>query len=370
MSWFDRLLRRKPPSPPRGQDIAAERTNWLHDVRADARAGQISHPNTAYRTPVLPRRPAYTAETLAQQTVTFVDALFAAGSLDDQSYPVCDAWLGAILRQQWDSIARKFHQDLHEIAARRSQVFANLRETELALAQIALGLRIVDHSMWLSRNALLTEQGGTRAWEVERQPDAFATAPIFAPGTRTLHPDEAPRLGVDYAFLVDHDRAPVWRLRAPLQIVLVGPCPAGADAVLRQTVEAIQPWCQLPLEIGPPQPAHRADDEPLDGQIAVGYSDDATVEDGHLGRGSATVRGREHVHGQVLLRTAPHNDPSAPQAKSVMLHEMLHALGIGHCQEGLDEVMTPAQGGRTSLGRGDQAATRAIRVAWETAVPS
>ena len=336
----------------------------------DPRSGQVRFPNTS-ATDVLPsRRSPYTSEELNRQVIEFVDALHDAGSLDDQSYRACDRWLGSVLRQQWDTVARKAEQDLLMICARHSQERANLHETEIAIHQTALDLRIVDHSVWLSRNFLLTEVGGTRAWEVERGPERFEIHPIFAPGleggdgTPVAGSSDEARLGIDYSFLITPDAPPVWKLTAPLRLVLAGPCPEGAGKVLREAVDIVRPELVVPLEIAAP----RADESPTGGaapgEIVIRYAVEAPAREGHLGHGSSASVGDFHISGEVSLLDVPQNAPHSTSALSVMLHELMHALGVGHCADGLDEVMTPTSRDRRALGRGDRAALRAIRVVW------
>ena len=121
-----------------------------------------------------------------------------------------------------------------------------------------------------------------------------------------------------------------------------------------------QRGCPLALR----RPRHR-DQRDADGTISVYYGD-------HLMFGNPEVAGVGGVaaypnglvlRGSVTLKPGQITSfPGDPWSRSLSLHELMHAVGVGHAADHRDEIMTSRrmQRFRTELGAGDRFALHAV----------
>lgn len=166
--------------------------------------------------------------------------------------------------------------------------------------------------------------------------------------------------GRDYSFLSRVNGLPVhWACETPIFLDLRGPSPAGAALALSRSVDLLRDASGLDLRVGEPTPGGNA--------ITIRYAPAGTTAGvlslaagPELGVGGPTWSARDGVirSGEVLIRNdTPVTDPLTPTGRRVLLHELGHALGLGHSTHGVPEVMSPTTGDGDSdqLGRGDLA---------------
>lgn len=342
-------------------------TTLLHDQRSDARRAGITHPNAVTVVPHTGRRTPFTSAELERTVVEMIDAAVDAGSLDDAGLRFTEGWLLDVAHQEWGRI------DAHSRAQERSwhaiygQQRTEIRRTLERLRAIQADLRSADASYVSARDTLLGWPG-TTPWTPPTSVRTDHGADIVAdlPPVRPTSSTSPVRRGIDYSFLLVRSRdVPVWALDGPLSVHLVGPAPEGADALLQRVVGQVTKVSALPLRYAAPL----ASSDPADtGTITVSYVNDLQTDGtpevaNTLGVGGARSVNGTLVQGTVHLLRCPENDPTRPSAHHVMLHELLHALGLGHCAPGRPEVMCPTGTERTELGRGDREALSQIRVA-------
>jgi hypothetical protein len=165
--------------------------------------------------------------------------------------------------------------------------------------------------------------------------------------------------GIDYSYLRTTDGRPDhWSCAEPIGVGLSSDAPAGAVGEVRSAIARIVAVSGLPLQY----------DTSADPEIAVSYVPAATVRR-IGGDGDAVGVARTQTDGSGLYRSAtvhiagddPVNAPGSTTAAVVLLHELMHAVGLGHATA-TDEVMAPVLDPRAAadLGAGDVAALRTV----------
>lgn len=130
-----------------------------------------------------------------------------------------------------------------------------------------------------------------------------------------------------------------WPCGTEIHVKLLGPAPAGAEQLLHDAVATLAGLSGLRLNTG----TTTAGDE---NSINVRYQPTLPGNEAAdvVGLGGATwssPSGRI-THGDVWIKnTSPDNTPGTPYAREVMLHELMHALGIKHAPDGSTEIMAP-----------------------------
>lgn len=138
--------------------------------------------------------------------------------------------------------------------------------------------------------------------------------------------------------------------------------PPGSEGDLIWAVDTLAIASGLPLRYAGPGTGDQRD---ADGTISVYYGDHpmfsnpevagvggvAAYPNGLVLRGSATLK-----PGQIT------SFPGDPWSRSLSLHELMHAVGVGHAADHRDEIMTSRrlQNFRTELGAGDRFALHAV----------
>lgn len=175
-----------------------------------------------------------------------------------------------------------------------------------------------------------------------RQPLAHAVGPVE---------------GADYSVMAVVDGVPVrWRCDHEIPVRLVGPAPDAAGRLLKQVVRQVIRASGLPLVYA----AHNlawSDSVFLEGELTVRYVDPdvrqapglAFQDDDAVGRGGPTW-GNDGVitAGHVAIRTdepfTGDTSPASSYGRSVLLHELIHAVGGDHAADDTGSVMAPGSG--------------------------
>lgn len=164
--------------------------------------------------------------------------------------------------------------------------------------------------------------------------------------------------GVDYAFARARADGPIvhWPCDTPIRVALDASAPAGAEHDLATAIARTREASGIPLLLAASGGAV---------EIKVRYAargeaagdPDLPISDGEvLGRTLTSTVGDQISRAVIVIRSDhPLTTPGTDSGLSILLHELLHAVGLDHGQDGADEVMTPRyQADRPALlGRGD-----------------
>ena len=131
--------------------------------------------------------------------------------------------------------------------------------------------------------------------------------------------------------------------------------PPGSEADLAWAVETVARASGLDLRYAGPGAAH---DREGYGAISVTYGDHPAFLAGGVGgvSGPTVWDGGRITRGSVTLRPDQIGAAAGDAwTRSLTLHELLHAVGLGHAAQQRPEVMAPSSGPvpRTALGPGD-----------------
>lgn len=231
-----------------------------------------------------------------------------------------------------------------------------------ALDPARLGARVVDDRRRLPRGLVI---GGIAllviaviaAAIVVTAVGAHAAAPT-SPAASSSRASASLVEGRDYSYLEKTDARPDrWSCDTPIDVGLAAGAPSGASAAVRTAVERIAALSGLPLRYGTPAAP----------QISVAYVPTSTVQ--RLGGGDAVGVAQTRAdasgtyqHAAVdIAADAAVNVPGSATAGLVLLHELMHAVGLGHATA-TDEVMAPVLDAHAApdLGRGDIAALQSV----------
>lgn len=207
--------------------------------------------------------------------------------------------------------------------------------------------------------ALLALVGLGSAQAGVRMPELPSGLTVPTPDSVLMH--DALVEGRDYSFLAHVNGSPVrWPCGVPVSVNIEGQAPAGSESALAQSVAMLRDASGLDLRAG--DLANGA------GAITVRYAPAGTAvgdlhldADPELGVGGPSWSARDGVirSGEVLIRSdSSITDPLSATGRRVLLHELGHALGLGHAAAGLPEVMGSTTGADDSdkLGAGDLSA--------------
>lgn len=232
---------------------------------------------------------------------------------------------------------------------------------------VVLGLLVVAVAVWLllgsgqlAAGALPTAPTGP----VQPVPAASTSAPgtsatVPTPASPALPlipamPPELPgmREGLDYAYIsqsvADGAR---WSCEQPIPVRAFGADSEDQASHLAEAVSAVASASGLPLVVGPPVDAPLLDPvSAAEGTLTVSFLDrDSSrtlrkpFSDSTLGHGGPVVNNRaEIIAGHVTVL----DDPTLHgfTLRAVLLHELAHAVGLGHADSAVDELMTPSTG--------------------------
>ncbi|MEW9870805.1 hypothetical protein [Arthrobacter sp. HS15c] len=170
--------------------------------------------------------------------------------------------------------------------------------------------------------------------------------------------------GTDYSFMAQFEGNPVrWTCGDNITVRLTGPSPSGTDAALSTAVSALREASGLPLVTADaaPHPFDRPETAPP-GEISVKYAPQSEVLAISGSPDAVGVGGPRWTKGTVtsgfVIIDAEHSstDPNTPFGQHVLVHELAHALGVGHSADGRPELMRPKDApleGQNSFGHGD-----------------
>lgn len=171
--------------------------------------------------------------------------------------------------------------------------------------------------------------------------------------------------GTDYDFFSIVAGAPVaWSCSRVVTVRLAGSYPSSAPWALDRAVDSLSSASGLLLVVGDDATAVPSGGRPPEGEIIVTYTSAAHVHslsDSADAAGVTSTQWNAHT-GEILNAlvlidarresVAPHTG----KGFTMLLHELGHAVGLGHSLLGSDEVMDPvtAEGDRGILGAGDR----------------
>lgn len=171
------------------------------------------------------------------------------------------------------------------------------------------------------------------------------------PVPRTDPPDGVVE-GVDFAFLPDYGDPYRWPCDSAVSVGLLEDSPPDAEAAVRVALDLLAEKTGLIFVRAPFDQA----------QITIAYRprgveyDGATLDAPRAGVARNLALGTELIGVRILISSDPGvAEPDSEMGRAVLLHELMHGLGIGHASEGAEEVMAPVarQQDSTILGPGD-----------------
>ncbi len=213
--------------------------------------------------------------------------------------------------------------------------------------------------------ALLVGLGHAAATATPQVSAAPGAPPIVAPHEpETNDNGDEVREGRDYAFQGRINGKPIhWSCSNSIPVAIEGKAPAGAAAALELVVDRLVAASNLPLAT---ETATALRDDGI-GAIRIRYVNEGEsaygmkVSGSIVGKGGPTYNSDGVIQsGRVIIRNDM--DPTTPTGQQVLMHEVGHALGLDHSEEGLPEVMTPTSpyDAKPVLGPGDRAALAAV----------
>lgn len=200
--------------------------------------------------------------------------------------------------------------------------------------------------------------------QVSATPEATPVVPPRVPGPESDR--HLVQEGRDYAYQARINGKPIhWPCSNSIPVAIEGRAPAGADAALELVVDRLVAASKLSLTVESTT-ALRSDGDG-DGAIRVRYVNKGEfaygmrVSGAVVGKGGTTYNSNGMIQsGRVIVRNDM--DPTTPAGQQVLMHEISHALGLDHSDEGLPEVMTPTSphDAKPVLGPGDRVALAAV----------
>lgn len=174
--------------------------------------------------------------------------------------------------------------------------------------------------------------------------------------------DALPVEGVDYTVSRTGEGELIrWACDIPITIATSGEVPASTQEALHDAVGLLRAASGLPLAVQPPDSGAK---------ITVYYAPlgvnrhGSVIEDADtLGVGSRRYSDSQIFSGTVIVRNdTTHTDPATDTGRTVLTHELLHTLGLGHAQQHTGQLMTPELDPNSVpvLGAGDRAGLAAV----------
>lgn len=174
--------------------------------------------------------------------------------------------------------------------------------------------------------------------------------------------------GKDYSFMAKVNGKPIrWNCASEINVTLIGNQPAGSQDALQTVVPELGKASGLPLRLTPPKDSRDGTARAITvyyGPIGTSIDVLALNNPGELGVGGPVWNDKgDIVSGAVLVRDDTSSaDPRTPEGRHVLMHEVAHALGLGHSEDANAELMVPESSSDSAptLGPGDHEALRLV----------